>query len=90
MPPDYGLSNKHTSGVKGKKHRLTYFFVTNADGSQKLFPLVIGKAQKPHAFKNKTAMQLGFNYRNNAKAWMTSSIYQEWLLDWNRKLRNEG
>ena len=35
-------------------------------------------------------MQLGFNYRNNAKAWMTSSIYQEWLLDWDRKLRNEG
>ena len=62
----------------------------NADGLQKLSPLVIGKAQKPRAFKNKTTMQLSFNYRNNMKAWMTSSIYQEWLLDWNRKLRNEG
>ena len=62
----------------------------NADGLQKLSPLVIRKAQKPRAFKNKTTMQLSFNYRNNAKAWMTSSIYQEWLLDWDRKLRNEG
>ncbi|KIK75217.1 hypothetical protein PAXRUDRAFT_173446 [Paxillus rubicundulus Ve08.2h10] len=89
MPPNHGLSNKKQSGVKGNNAQLTYLFTTNADGSQKLPPLVIGKAQKPHAFKNKTGSQLGFYYRNNAKAWMTASLYQEWLLDWDRKMRDE-
>ncbi|KIK78414.1 hypothetical protein PAXRUDRAFT_70463, partial [Paxillus rubicundulus Ve08.2h10] len=65
---------------------LTFLFTTNADGSKKLPPLIIGKYQKPFPFKNRTGAQLGFNYCNNAKAWMTSAIYQEWLLDWDRKL----
>ncbi|KAF9228610.1 DDE-domain-containing protein [Gyrodon lividus] len=89
IPPDRGLSNKKQSGVKGNKARLTYLFTTNADGSQKLPPLVIGKAQKPRAFKNKTGSQLGFYYWNNAKVWMTASLNQEWLLDWDRKMRDE-
>ena len=89
MPPDHGLSDKKGSGVKGKKLRLTYLLATNADGSQKLPPLIIGKAQKPRVFKKKTGLQLGFNYRSNEKAWMTSTIYQEWLQDWDRRLRSK-
>ena len=90
MPPDRGLSDKQASGVKGKKLWLTYLFVANANGSRKLPLLIIGKAQKPRAFKNKTGPQLGFNYMSNAKAWMTSAIYQEWLLNWGQKLKNEN
>ena len=26
---------------------------------------------------------------SNVKAWMISTIYQEWLLDWDQKLKNE-
>ncbi|KAF9223569.1 DDE-domain-containing protein [Gyrodon lividus] len=89
MPSDCGLADKQNSGVKGKKLWLTYLFTMNADGSKKLPLLIIGKAQKPWAFKNKTGTQLGFHYRNNVKAWMTAALYQEWLLDWDRKLRNE-
>jgi hypothetical protein len=33
MPPDRGLMNKQTSGVKGCKKRLTYAFTLNATGS---------------------------------------------------------
>ena len=77
------------SGVKGRKVRLTYALTTNAEGSEKLEPLIIGKAQKPRAFKNKSGAQLGFNYRNNAKAWMKTDIYQDWLMDWDIKLRRE-
>ena len=90
MPPDCGLADKQHSGLKAKKQRLTYLFTTNADGSTKLPPLIIRKYQKPRAFENKTGSQLGFYYRANAKAWMTASIYQEWLLDWDQKLRIEG
>jgi len=64
--------------------------VVNADGSKKLAPLIIGKANKPHAFKNKMGVELGFNYRHNAKAWMTGKLYQEWLLDWDQKLARDG
>ena len=67
MPPDRGLSNKQRSGIKGQKTHLTYVFTANADGSEKLKPLVIGKAFKPCAFKNKKGGQLGYSYCNNAK-----------------------
>ena len=90
MPPDQGLCDKQQAGIKGKKNRLTYLFVVNADGSKKLAPLIIGKSYKPWAFGGKTGSQLGFDYHNNAKAWMTGTIYQEWLEDWDTKLRKEG
>ncbi|KAF8219843.1 DDE-domain-containing protein, partial [Tricholoma matsutake] len=77
MPPDRGLADKRCPGVKGKKVRLTYAFTSNADGSEKLPAFIIGKAKKPHAFGNKTGTQLGFYYCNNAKAWMTTALYQE-------------
>ena len=89
MPPDHGLADKQNSGVKGKKLRLTYLLTANADGSKKLPPFIIGKAHKPRAFKNKTGTELGFQYWNNMKAWMTATLYQEWLSDWDRKLRSE-
>jgi hypothetical protein len=65
---------------------LTYAFTANADGSERLPAFVIGKAKKPRAFRNKTGTQLGFYYQNNAKAWMTASLYQEWLEQWDREL----
>ena len=59
----------------------------NADGSDILQPFVIGKAAKPRAFKGKTGGQLGFRYRHNAKAWMTSVLFEEWLDEWNVTLK---
>jgi hypothetical protein len=81
--------DKRSSGTKGNKKRLTYALTANADGSEKLPPFVIGKAARPRAFQKKTGAQLGFYYRNNAKAWMVSKIYQEWLRDWDEKLRQQ-
>jgi len=86
MPPDRGLANKKSAGVKGKRVCLTYLLATNADGSEKLPPLIIGKAKRPQAFGNKTGEQLGFHYWYNTKAWMTAVLYQEWLQQWDRKL----
>ena len=45
--------------MKSKKVQLTYALTSNADGSEKLPPMIIGKAQKPHAFQKKTGTQLG-------------------------------
>ena len=90
MPLDRGLSDKKHSGVKGRKVRLTYAFTYNADGSEKLSPIIIGKAKKPQAFQKKSGKQLGFYYRNNAKAWMTSALYQEWIQEWDSELRSKN
>lgn len=82
--------NKQTSGVKGDKKRLTFAFTMNADGSEKLPPVIIGKFERPRPFQRKSGAQLGFYYRSNAKAWMTTVLYQEWLHDWDAKLRRNG
>jgi hypothetical protein len=42
MPPDCGLINKPSSGVKGNKKGLTYAFMINATGTEKLKPIIIG------------------------------------------------
>ena len=86
LVPDRGLSDHKQSGVKGKKLRLTYVFTTNADGTEKLPAFVIGKAARPCAFNKKTGAQLGFYYRNNAKAWMTAQLYQDWIQEWDHEL----
>ncbi|KDQ32381.1 hypothetical protein PLEOSDRAFT_154560 [Pleurotus ostreatus PC15] len=90
MPPDRGLRDKPSAGVKGNKKQLTYALTVNTSGSEKHTPLVIGQAAKPRAFQKKTGAQLGFYYRNNVKAWMVTTIYQEWIQDWDKKLRREG
>lgn len=89
MPPDRGPMDKPTSGVKGNKKRITYAFTANADGGEKLCPFIIGKVARPRAFKRKTGEQLGFYYCNNAKAWMTIKLYQEWLRKWDADLRRQ-
>jgi hypothetical protein len=68
MPPDCGLSDQKSSGVKGTKAWLTYLLTLNVDGSEKLPPLIIGKFRKPWAFDNKIAAEYGFQYWNNVKA----------------------
>jgi DDE superfamily endonuclease len=68
MPLNCYFSDKQQFGIKGKKTQLTYLFIANADGSMKLPLLIIGKAQKPHTFKNKTGSQFSSYYQNNAKA----------------------
>jgi hypothetical protein len=68
------------TGKKHNKARITMLLVTNADGSEKLKPLFIGKSKQPCCFKGadgkkRTVKQLGFEYNNNKKAWMTRDIF---------------
>ena len=63
-----------------------YIPTLNVNGSEKQEPFLIGKAHKPRAFNKKSGAKLGFLYWNNAKAWMTTSLYQEWIRAWEREL----
>ena len=86
MEPDKTLATNRLSGRKKNKERLSIALCTNADGSHKLNPLVIGKFGKPRCFKNININNLPMTYRYNAKAWMLSTVFQDWLQEFNREV----
>jgi len=63
LEPDTSLATLRLSGRKKDKERLSIALCTNADGSHKLKPLVIGKYAKPRCFKNVNLSNLGITYR---------------------------
>jgi len=60
------------SGAKIPKGHLTVWLAANADGSQKLPPLVVGKSQNPRCLKH--VKHLPVKYVNNRNSWMTGEI----------------
>jgi hypothetical protein len=45
---------------------------------------VIGKYANPRCFKHINIGNLPITYRSNAKAWMLSTLFQEWLQEFDR------
>lgn len=60
-------------GGKHSKQRLTVLLFTNCDGSEKLPPIVVGKALKPRCFKS--VKTLPTKYHANKNAWMTRNLF---------------
>ncbi|EJU02809.1 C-terminal dimerization related protein, partial [Dacryopinax primogenitus] len=50
MPPNRTLTTQQIHGRKDNKDRLSYAFTVNADGSEYIDPLVIGKSCWPRSF----------------------------------------
>ncbi|KAG8921832.1 hypothetical protein FRC01_014867 [Tulasnella sp. 417] len=90
MPPDRRLATAQFAGKKADKQRLSYALTTNADGSDKFPPLVIGHAKCPCAFQKQSGKQLGFNYHWNKKAWMMGMIFQAYLANLNTRMQKEN
>ena len=80
------LATKCISGRKKNKERLSIALCANADGSHKLNPLIIGKFTNPRCFKNINIHNLPMVYRNNPKAWMLITLFQEWLKDFDYQI----
>ncbi|GFS72441.1 tigger transposable element-derived protein 6 [Trichonephila clavipes] len=57
------------------------------DDSEKVTPLVIGKSAKPRCFKGINSFPT--NYRSNKKAWMTTELFNEWLVLLNSDMKRE-
>lgn len=74
-------------GGKKSKQRVTALFCYNADGTEKLKPLIIGKLSKPRCFRN--IRSLPCDYRANKSAWMTQDIFNEWLIKVDGKMKRE-
>lgn len=84
----YALKGETCHGGKNSKERISLLLGSNMTGTDKLKPLVIGRAAKPRCFKGVQVESLPVYYKANAKAWMTSEIFNQWLSSWNRKLQN--
>ena len=84
LEPDRTLATKRLAGCKVNKERLSVALCANSDGLHKLKPLIIGKFERPRCFKNIRIQTMSMTYRNNAKAWMITSLFQEWLQEFDR------
>ncbi|KAH9097216.1 hypothetical protein Ae201684P_011937 [Aphanomyces euteiches] len=84
------ITNVPRNGQKKDKRRISVALTTNADGTHKLSLLFIGKAQRPRCFGSMSAEQLGFLYRNNRKAWMTSALFSGWINDVNMAMERDN
>lgn len=69
---------KTALGAKINKDRISVLLGANSDGSNKLKPLVIGKAKIPRCF---VGFNNPLNYDNSANAWMTARIFSDWFND---------
>ena len=64
---------------------------TNMKGTDKLPPLIIGKAAQPHALKRKGIglSDLKVDYYHNSNGWMTIVVFEHWLGKWNERLARQ-
>lgn len=75
-------------GGKLSKDRITVLVVVNMTGTDKRKLFVIGKSKKPRCFKDKK--QLPVEYTANRKAWMTSSLFEDFLRKWDNELARKN
>ena len=72
------------SGSKKAKNRITALVAVNMD-KRPLF--IVGKSKQPRCFMG--IPQLPTPYTSSANAWMTSSIFRQWLVEFNRDMPKE-
>ncbi|XP_037555333.1 tigger transposable element-derived protein 4 [Dermacentor silvarum] len=81
------LAGDSCTGGKHSKVRITVLVGANMTGTDKLKLFVIGKSKSPRCFKN--IKTLPVTYTANAKAWMTRSLFEQWLRDMDRRFVKE-
>lgn len=89
--PRYTLAAKGDDGAgrKDDKTRVTLGVLVNGDGSEKSV-MIIGKAKTPHGTSAQFWSDLGIDYYSQGKAWMNSTIFQDFLSRWDSELKKEG
>ncbi|XP_009703165.1 PREDICTED: tigger transposable element-derived protein 4 [Cariama cristata] len=74
----FAFKGETCSVGKVSKERITVVVGTNMDGSEKLPLLVIGKNKSLCTFKD--VQSLPVDYEANDMAWMTSEVFERWML----------
>lgn len=75
-----------TKGMKIPKDRYTFLLCTNMSGNDKMEMLVIGKSANPRCFKG--VNDLHVHYYSNKSAWMTMTIFQDYLIKLDQHFRS--
>lgn len=88
--PERTLNVKTTSvsGGKRSKERVTLLLCGSMAG-EKLTPLVIGKYKNPRCLRGIDNKSLPCGYNNSKNAWMTRTLFENWLSDVNRRMASQ-
>jgi len=80
---------KQLRGGKDDKVRITTFHIINETGTDKRKIWVIGRAERPHAFRQNriNPANLPVIYRHNKKAWLLTGLWYEFLRGLNEEMR---
>jgi hypothetical protein len=68
---------------KHSKERVTHLLEVNILGTEILRPFLFDKLKKPRCFKQVKSLPL--DYYANKKSWMTSEIFNLWLMKLDKK-----
>ena len=82
------FSTDSLSGSKKAKDRITAMVAVNMDGTDKRPLFIIGKSKQPRCFRG--IPQLPVPYTSSVNAWMTASIFRQWLVEFNRDMTKEN
>ncbi|KAI8889337.1 DDE-domain-containing protein, partial [Backusella circina FSU 941] len=93
--PTRSISKTQLGGSKKSKNRFTIDLLTNADGSYKGHPIIIGKNKNPRGFKTQKSllrrMTVGndtyVEYHHSPSAWMNSKIFTEYMTRLDRSFK---
>ncbi|XP_067127946.1 tigger transposable element-derived protein 4-like [Centruroides vittatus] len=83
---DYMIKRENDRELDSLKEHVTVLCCTNMRG-QKRRLLVIGKKTKSLCFKS--IKHLPVDYRSSANAWMTTTIFNNWLVKWDMCLKRK-
>ncbi len=82
------LRGEKCVGGKMSKERLTLFLCGNMAGEMEKC-IIIGKAKQPRCFRKLNVTTLPVIWKHNKRAWMTGSIMEEWLRNFNARMKRE-
>jgi hypothetical protein len=65
------------------KDRITLLFCANASGDLKIKPMLVYHSETPRIFKKENVCKsmLSVYWKSNTKAWVTRSIFTEWIVE---------
>lgn len=87
--PAHSHAKQGFSGLKQVKKRIIVAVTSNADGPVKIPLLFIGTARQPRCFQGQIPRELGVQYDNSGKGWMTTALFQRWIEEFNNQMCNE-
>ena len=90
LPDRTLMVRKGEKGGKRSKSRITVVLITNMSGTEKLTPILIGKAKCPRCWTPSRVKQLPVKYMDTKKAWMTGALFEDVLLGINMYFRKLG